>query len=475
MQYLSSVNKRQSLSISLAIILSSFSIPTLAIADNSPIQQKNNLASSKQDSIDYLQKNPKEFETLLLLLLQEGNDKALSELLPVYKKYDQHDPSIIEWGKAINKVTKGNLKGAIKDYRKLNAKLPNNRIIAFQLARLLYNDAQYKSAKKQFERLRASAKNSQEKEVINDFITAINEQQDWRFNVNLSYLNDDNLTNAPKKGTKLVKDNGSETRFTGEHESGHGISLGLSANKKWLFDNHLFTSVDLDNNINYYWDNKKFNDVSSTVSLGGGYQNNKTEIKLSPFYNKYWYGGGTSSDASSKVESFNQSSGVKLNINQWLSPKLLYQGYAKYSDTNHEKDYNHNDFDSQLYANTLIYFPKLEQNAIVGLDYYKKNALSEANSFNRKGIRFGFGQNWDNGFSTNLNFNYAIKNYNAPDFFGIERKNKEYGVNADIWNKGYSFLGLTPHLNLSYSKVNSNSPFEETKKHNVYLELNKNF
>ncbi len=475
MQYLFSFSKRQYLAISLVIILSSFSMATLATTDNSQTQQKNQLPTSKQDSIDYLQKNPKEFETLLLLLLQEGNNKALSELLPIYKKYDQHDPSIIEWGKAVSKATKGNIKGAIKDYRKLNAKLPNNQIIAFQLAKLLYNDAQYKSAKKQFERLRASAKNGKEKKVMNDFITSINEQEDWRFNVNLSYLNDDNLTNAPKKGTKLVRDNGSETTFTAEHQSGHGISIATSANKKWLFDDYLFTSLDLDSNINYYWDNKQFNDLSSTVSVGGGYQDDKTEIKLTPFYNKYWYAGGTSSDASSKPEPFNHSTGTILNVSHWLAPKWLYQGYAKYSNTNHEKNYNHNDFDSQLYANTLIYFPKLQQNAMLGLDYYKKNALSDSDSFNRKGVRLGFGQNWDNKLSTNLNFNYAIKNYNAPDFFGITRKNKEYAIRADIWNKGYTFLGLTPHLNLSYSKVNSNSPFEENKKHDVSFQLNKNF
>lgn len=444
---------------------------------NLPIALKNNDDGdklSKANSTSYLITHPKEFEQLLSILLLQANAEKLEELLPIYKQVSNYDPSVIEWGNAIILAKKGKLNKAVVAFRKLNARLPNVAVLRFQMAMALFYNGQYQAAKSEFEKLRSTTNDKAITSSINQYLDAINAKNDWDFSASVSYLNDKNITNAPKKGTKLIGKNGSETTYSSERKAGEGFNFSVSADKKWLFDNHSFISLDLNNYGDYYWDNKKFNDITSGVSIGAGYQNAMTTFEIAPFYKKRWFaGGGSSTDE--KLADYSTSTGVNLNFNQWLSPKLMYQGYAQFADVKLDDAYVTGDSKTNLFANTLLYFPNAKRHWAVGLNYLDKNAEQSTNSFKRKSVRIGWSENWAKGFATKFNFGYAQRNYDKPDFFAIKRKNDEYSIDGSIWNRGYSIFGLTPRLNLSYSKVNSNSPFEEYDKNNVSIEFTKNF
>jgi len=428
---------------------------------------------SKAESIAYLKANPKEFETLLGNLLRQGNAESLEELLPVYQQVPNYDPSVVDWGNAIIAAKNGRLDEAVRRYREVNARLPEIKILRFQLAMALFFNRQYDAAQSEFERLRATAITEADTKVINQYLDAINDKDRWSFNGSVSYINDGNISNSPEEGTQFVAPNGSITTFTSPREEGEGVTFRLSGNKKWINDNKIFTSLGLNTNGRYYWDNKKYNDVTAGISTGIGYQNAITEVELQPFYNKRWYGQGRSGDGD--LKSYADTTGVRLNLSQFITPKIRYQGVVSYSDSDYIDRYAFNDGSDLVFANTALYFPTGQQFWILGLDYATRDTEDTSISFDRTGLRLGLGQTWGEGYTTRFDLGYAERDYESEDFFGIERKNKEYSAGITAWNRGFSVLGLTPRLSWDYVKVDSNSPFEEYDKHNVSLELTKAF
>ena len=428
---------------------------------------------TKEESKAYLKTHPEEFETLLGNLLKQGDAESLEELLPLYKMVPNYDPSVIDWGNAIIAAKNGKLEEAVKLYRKVNAQLPEVKILRFQLAMALFYNRQYDAAQSEFEIIRSDATTQGDIQVINKYIDSINAQDRWSFSGSLSYLKDSNITNAPKQGTSLDLDNGSELTYTSPRESGEGLDYRVYGDKKWLNDNKIFTALHLSSYGKYYWDNKNYNDITAGIGAGIGYQNTITEVEAVPFYNKRWYAQGSSGDGD--LKSYTDTTGVRLSLSQFLTSKLRYQGLASYSKTEYIDKYDFNDGNDWLLANTAISFPNRQQFWTVGLDYATKKATDPSAAFDRSGIRLGWGQTWPKGYTTKLDFGYAERNYEEEDFFGIQRENQEYTAGITAWNRGFSVLGLTPKLSWDYIKVNSNSPFEEYDKNDVSLELTKTF
>lgn len=63
-----------------------------------------------------------------------------------------------------------------------------------------------------------------------------------------------------------------------------------------------------------------------------------------------------------------------------------------------------------------------------------------------------------------MQINYANKFYDSTDFFGIQQRNKEYGALITLWHRDIYYFGITPKINLSYFKSDSNHPFYEYDK-----------
>lgn len=428
---------------------------------------------TKAESLIYLKENPAEFEILLGLLLKQGNSAALRDLLQLYRQIPNYDPSVLDWGEAVIKAKNGQLDEAITIYRRINAKLPDVKILRFQMAMALFYNRQFEAAKSEFEKLRSSTVLQEDIAVINSYLEAINEQGSWEFNGSLSYVNDSNLTNGPKQGTKLEGGNGNSVTYTSPPESGKGVDFALSGDKKWFYDNKVFTALHLNSYGHYYWDNKKFNDMTAGLGVGVGYQNVTTEVELTPFYNKRWYGGGT--NGSDSLKSYADTTGVKASLGQWLSPQWRYQGLIRWAQAEYADSYRYNDGDEQLYANTLIYMPNHKQFWTLGADYLRKDAESDADSFTRKGGRVSWGQTWPKGYSTQVSLGYGERDYKGENFFGIKRENQEYSADVTLWNRDFHLMSLTPRFSWNYQKVSSNSVFEEYSKNGVSVELTKSF
>ena len=420
-----------------------------------------------------LASNPAEFEKLLSVFLLQGNHLALKDLLPTYQAYSEHDPSVIEWGNAIIDLKEGRLTQAIAAYRKLNSALPEVKSIQFQMALALYQDRQFEASKSQFEKIRVTASSDIEKSIIEQYLDAIARQDRWTVSGNFSFLNDKNLNNAPETGTSITTADGAQVTFRSPREEGQGVNLGVFANRRFLSDRKFFTEIGLGFGSSLYWNNKKYNDVSLDANTSVGYQTVTSEVSIGPFFNKRLYAGGTSGDGS--LGSYLETVGGQIRLSHSITPNWRYSGAIRLSQSDYIPLYDFNNSDDQFYSSNLIYLPNQLTFFLFGLDYMDKKTEEKSDSFERQGIRLGWGQTWPKGISTRVNLGYAERDYQGANFFGVVRENQEYSAELTLLNRNWHYKGLTPQLVLSHYNVDSTSAFEVYQKNNVSIELTKEF
>ncbi|MXN89456.1 surface lipoprotein assembly modifier [Pasteurella canis] len=418
----------------------------------------------------------------LIPVLRNNDMRGVEILLPIYEKLPEKDPFLLKWANAILAKKQGKLTKSIRLYRELIAEQPRLQPARLQLAIALMHNHEYETAKEQFNRLRAENLPPQLIQIIDRYIHSIHEQDSWRFYSGANYLRENNVNNAPPKGTKV----GGFTP-SNEPESAEGISYFFGINKTWSIKNGFFAEFNTDLNGKYYWNNHKYDELSLRVGLGGGYRNAKTEIKLIPYMEQFWYVGGENAEQHAKtLHRYSKTGGASLDLGYWLSQNWKISTEFEYGEQRYlspeRKKSNGN-----LYSlsNTVMYFPNSQQYWFVGADFYRKNAHWKANAFDRRGVRLGWGQEWPKGISTRLQLNYAKRSYHmpsapknaifAPSFFKIAQKNKEYGLNFTVWHRSIHWRGITPKITWSYQKTDSNNPFSSYDRNRVYLSVSKSF
>lgn len=427
---------------------------------------------TKEAYLAYLSGNQSELEALIAQVLKMGNAEALQELLPIYQTFETKDESLIQWGNALIHRSQGNYDSAIATLRRLNALFPQVRILRFHLASSLLENRQFEAARSELEKIASEEMSDEDRQLIARMIELAKSNEDWSFNANLSYVDDENINNTPPEGTKI----GNNWTYSTPRESGKGANYGLGADKRWIFDSGWFTGVGLNGYGTYYVDNKKFNTASVRGSVEAGYQDSTTEVALRPFYLTNWYGGGSNAKNDSFAH-YRDSYGVQLSTVQNLDRQTQYYGNLSYTE-NKYKDKNRTGDNSKDYnvSQTLAYSISPQSYVFGGLDHLRRSSSSAPDSFYRYGARLGWGQVWPKGFSTRASVGYGYRHYDEPMYIiPIQRKSHEASANLSIWNRGFSILGLTPRLNLSYNKLKSNYAFEEYDKKDISVELTKTF
>ena len=317
-----------------------------------------------------------------------------------------------------------------------------------------------------FKKLRAEQVSPDSVKIIEQYLSALNQRDQWKIQGGFSFLNESNINNAPKAGTKI----GNWTAW--EKESARGFSYFGNAEKKWSLPHNYFTKLSLEGSGKYYWDNKKYNEFNTRAGMGLGYQTARFEVSLMPFTEKRWYAGGSS--GGNAMKQYSKNSGARLDLSNWLNEKWQISTALEYGEQRYEtrKHLNGNNY---LASATLLYLAKNGQYWFGGADYNRENTRDLDNAYQRKNVRLGWGQEWKAGISTRLILNYAQRAYKEKDLIGIRQKNKEYASVFTIWHRNFHIWGITPKLSWSYQKVSSTHPFYEYDKNRIYLEISKTF
>ncbi|WP_084589876.1 surface lipoprotein assembly modifier [Chelonobacter oris] len=436
-----------------------------------PAEQVRSQAESNGQSIsmtkEQLAQYPELITRALIPALMQNNAEGVQLLLPLYEQQKAQDPNLLIWAKAIAAREQGDYRRSIILYRQLFSENSDFVPVRYQLAQVLFLNNDNEAAQDQFEKLRSEPLSPQFLAHINQYLTALGKRDAWTFQGGLSYLNERNVNNAAKAGTKLGE------WKAWEAEAAEGIGYNLSADKKWSLQHGLFAKLSLAGYGRYYWDNKKYNEFNARISAGLGYQTAQSEISLMPFSERRWYGGGSS--GSDSLKRFSQNSGLRLDLSHWLTPRWQISTALEYGEQRYvsRKHLNGNNY---LWSNTLLYMPNSNQYWFVGGDYSRDNARDKSDAYSRVGARIGWGQEWSWGISSRISLNYALRRYQheAP-IFKILQKNKEYGVQLSLWHRDWHIWGITPRITWNYTKVDSNNPLYSYDKNRIYLEVSKRF
>ena len=437
-----------------------FAKPSLSSANpqvSDKRKDKHTLSITKEE----LSKHPDLIVRGLSTAVLQNNGEAIQLLLPLYQNLPKQDPFLLEWANAINTREERRFSEAVTRYRTLFSQDSTILPLRYQLAQALFLNNDNEAAKDQFQKLRAEQVSSESIIMIDQYLSALNRRDQWKFRGGLSFLNESNINNAPKAGTLIGNWN------VWERESATGFSYFAEAEKKWSLLHNYFTQFSIEGSGKYYWDNKKYNEFNGRVGAGVGYQTARFEISLMPFIERRWYAGGSSGNESMKQ--YSKNSGARLDLTYWLNEKWQISTALEYGEQryNTRKHLNGNNY---LWSNTLSYFPKSGQFWFVGADYNRENTRDKDNAYQRKNLRLGWGQEWGWGISTRISLAYARRTYKGADLFNIRQKNNEYQSAVTLWHRDLYFWGITPKITWSYQRVSSNHPFYSYDKNRIFLE-----
>ena len=442
-----------------------FAKPSLSSANpqvSDKRKDKHTLSITKEE----LSKHPDLIVRGLITAVSQNNGEAVQLLLPLYQNLSKQDPFLLEWANAINAREERRFSEAVTRYRTLFSQDSTILPLRYQLAQALFLNNDNEAAKDQFQKLRAEQVSPESIVMIDQYLSALNLRDQWKFQGGLSFLNESNINNAPKAGTRIGNWN------AWERESATGFSYFAEAEKKWSLSHNYFAQFSIEGRGKYYWDNKKYNEFNGRVGAGVGYQTARFEISLMPFTERRWYAGGASGNESMKQ--YSKNSGARLDLTYWLNEKWQISTALEYGEQryNTRKHLNGNNY---LWSNPLSYFPKSGQFWFVGADYNRENTRDEDNAYQRKNLRLGWGQEWGWGISTRVSLAYAHRTYKGADLFNIRQKNNEYQSAVTLWHRDLYFWGITPKITWSYQRVSSNHPFYSYDKNRIFLEMGTTF
>ena len=405
----------------------------------------------------------------MLSALALNNTDNVAFLMPFYQQLAEQykDPLVEKWANAILEKQKKNYRNAIRLYRSVLAEQNDIIPVRLQLAIALFENNETEAAEDQFQKLRTEALSPELHFHIDQYLKAIANQNPWSFSGGLTYLNDPNINNAPKSGTRIG--NWSAPK----RQSGEGIGFNTEIGKKWAWGNGFFNELRLNASGKYYWDNEKYNEYTVRTGFGLGFQNAIQNITLLPFGEYTWYAGG--SERSDTVKRFSKSGGGTLEWKYWLNPQWQINTTYEYAEQRYTTR-KHLNGNYHFVGANLIYLANARQYWFVGANYNRTSTRDKDDSFIRRGVQLGWGQEWNWGLSTRISVNFAHKHYYAPmPIFNITQRNKEYGINTSIWHRAVHYWGITPRLTWSYSKVKSNHAFYTYDKNRIFLEFSKQF
>ncbi|WP_019673884.1 surface lipoprotein assembly modifier [Psychrobacter lutiphocae] len=401
----------------------------------------------------------------LIPALAQDDASTIQLILSAYKQQPDADPDFVQWGEAILAKSADQYAQAIDTYRYLISQHPEVFAVRFQLAQSLYLNHEDEAAYDQFEKLRAQNLDQTTAEVITAYIERLQSRQSWSVDGGINYVKDKNINNAPKANTVF----GNWKAW--DAQSAEGVDYQFSANKKWPLTKGYFSKLSANTFGSHYFDNSRYNEVTTRLATGVGYQNAKVEAEVMPFVSQRWY----ANNDKQKLAPFSRRAGVQLNGRYWLSNQLQTTNTVEVARQLY-KERSHLTGESYFLSTGLLYIPKATQYWFGNINYYRNNADAKDDAFNRYGVRFGWGQEWQHGISTIASVNLANRDYLAAGrLLDKRQKNDEMSVDLTVWHRNVHALGFTPRLTFNYEKVDSNHPFYTFDKKNVSIGLTKQF
>lgn len=407
--------------------------------------------------------NPALLAHTLDMAVAAGNSEAVALLLPLYRQLSAQDQDnlLILYAEAFQARIAGKVDLAIARYREMIAANPNLPPVRLQLALALLTDHQDEAAQNQFEKLQAETLPDEIRRVVEQGLNTLRQRRSWSFNVSGYYRYDNNINGAPRQ--KEVAMGQGKWTFS-DPKKAHGIHADLSAERLLPLNNGWYAKAEAGVNADWFWDAHDYDDFRFRLGLGGGWQNARRDLGITPFVKRRIFAG----------KAYSLDIGMDLNASYWLTPQWRLSASGQFA---------HKKYDSRPWLEGNQYFTGVNalylRNAgqywFGGVNTLFSGARDDSDAYSRYALSAGWGKEWGKGISSRLSTTVARRIYDAPDFFNIQRKDNEYSASLSLWNRNFYFWGITPRLSFYWNKTDSNHFYYDNQNTDVYLELTRTF
>lgn len=431
------------------------------------LNERGQAQSAQRYDLEALKADPVAFTRYLNAALAAQDMTTVKELLPHYKALNVNDPMLIKFADALVYRSEGQNKKAIAIYKDMLADNPDFHPVRLNMAQALYADKQYSVAHDQLQKLRGADIPQPVMANVERLIQRIDEQEEWRFNASARYVYDDNLNDVPEKPMT-----NSALGTTFKPESGNGLQVSGSANKRFNLDKNFYAEVGGNAILKGYWDNSEYNDYLLTASAGVGYDDAKNDVSISPFVTKRYY----------SEDPYSLRKGVNISGSRWVKPKLKLTASGMYSNETFDDDNNKaRETDALFLGLNALYIKDAKEYFYGGIGRYNNDVpVRSFLTYDRDSVNVGWGREWAQGISTITSLNYGVKKYDNPagDFsgkaleffydnyggeYGSSREDKTTSLGLQVWKRDLTVLGLTPRLVFDYEKTSSNFDYYDDR------------
>jgi len=186
---------------------------------------------------------------------------------------------------------------------------------------------------------------------------------------------------------------------------GFAYSIGIERDFNLFNAHYLHAETEL--NGKTYWNHHDYDDLYNRTYLGYIHKGAKQTLSVLPFYERRWYGN----------HRYHWGNGVRTEYQRWLSPNwqittALEWGKQYYFENRYQNGSN------KLASTTLLWLRNPRQYFYIGADVNDERTQVKRYSSTLKGLRFGWGQEWEYGISTRLNMGISQRHFKDKAILG---------------------------------------------------------
>jgi tetratricopeptide (TPR) repeat protein len=368
-------------------------------------------------------------------------------------------------------LRQGRYRPAISLFLEILNRQPNLARVRLDLARAYFLDKNYEDAAFQFELVKGGDLPPEVLANVDMFLDAIRRQKNWTLDFSFSPVSDSNLNQASGGKEECIDTIfGTLCRPLGDKAGGLGLSANATADYFWRFHQDWGLKATLGFYGTFYEQNE-FDDYSVYAALGPRYLWESGEASLQPTLRKRWFGGRQYSD----------ELGLRLDARQIYGRIILNGGAAlafpRYTDA---------------YANDLlkgstwnIYLqPRyiLTDRTFIqpGLSFLRED--TEARAYANDNWRYALGgyHAFPYGISLFVEGSLTDTRYQAPQWYVTRdhlidetvREDKTWQLFSSLSSNIFEKYNITPVLQYTYTKRDSNIWIREYERHRVNFMFN---
>jgi tetratricopeptide (TPR) repeat protein len=405
---------------------------------------------------------------LLITLAKSSQHELAASLLkryPLTGKFARNRQLFIE---GLVLKARGNLTGAVKNYRAALADDPSLTLVRAELAQTLFALDDDESAKHHLNLLMAEAPNEYEAQGIRSFIDAIDARRPFTFNAYVSVAPSTNMNNgssnktiyAPLWGVNMDIDGNSR------EQSGIGFSTGLSAGYSHRLGNDFSVVLGGGVNANVYT-NSDFNSYGASQSA-----------ELRYLLTDGFFGTGVVASENMKNDEIDlsyYSYGPRVSLQKALSPQdrinlsSIYE-WRTYPDT------STSDGTALMIDGSWNHAFDSSQTASLSAGYDRIKTELDFTSYETYSGDVGLYKELPKGITVNLNGEVRFSEFDAMHpIAGVTREDTRLTGTVALTKRDFNIWGYAPAIEYTYIHNDSNISLYEFDSHAVDFRLSKDF